>query len=159
MGSNEMFPAAFAGAMLAVIAVAMLVCIGITVLVCWLLYGCFNRIPAAHRKMEPGLVWLLLIPCFNLVWAFFVFLRLPDSYNSYFKAQGRTDGGDYGRSIGLAYAICSACSIVPYIGILPGLASLILLILFLVKAHGHKKEIPQEPAFVSPVPPPPPPVA
>jgi hypothetical protein len=84
--------------------------------------------------MEPGLVWLLLIPVFNLVWIFFVVLKIPESYQSLFYSRGRTDVGDAGRGLGLAYAICAVvsmgCSIIPCIGGIPALATLVLLILF-----------------------------
>ncbi|MCX8109252.1 MAG: hypothetical protein N3G20_10655, partial [Verrucomicrobiae bacterium] len=106
-----------------------------------LLTSCFRVIPPEHRKMEPTLVWLLLIPCFPIVWNFFVFLRLSDSYLSYFSAQGRTDVGDCGRGLGLGYAICFACSVVPYIGVLAALAAIVLLILYLVKVLQLKRLI------------------
>ena len=51
------------------------------------------------------------------------------------------DVGDAGRGMGLAYAICAACSIVPCVGIFAGLAALVLLIIFLVKIYGLKAQI------------------
>ncbi len=133
---------------------AIVLALAIMAFICWLLMGCLKRIPPQYRKMEPGMVWLMMIPCFNIVWAFFIGLRIPESFQAYFAAQGRTDVGDCGRGIGLAYAICGACSIVPYIGVLPGLASLVLLIIFLVKMTGYKNEIPEQGAFTAPLPPP-----
>ena len=41
------------------------------------LQSCYNRIPAEHRKMEPAMVWLLLIPIFSLVWIFFGRRNVP----------------------------------------------------------------------------------
>lgn len=88
------------------------------------------------------MVWLLLIPCFNLVWNFFVYPKLADSYKAYFDSVGRPEVGDCGKGIGLAYCICVACSIVPYIGVLPALAALVLWIIFLVKAKELRDMIP-----------------
>ncbi|MDH7503268.1 MAG: hypothetical protein QHJ82_11245 [Verrucomicrobiota bacterium] len=119
------------------------VSIAIGVVICFLLMSCFKRIPAAHRKMEPALVWLLLIPGFMIVWNFFVFPKLSESYLSYFTAQGRSDVGDCGRGLGLAYAVCCVCSMIPYIGILGGLAALVLLILYLVRAFELKRQMPR----------------
>ena len=110
--------------------------------------------PASFRKSEPGLVWLLLIPIFNLVWNFFVFPWIADSYAAYFQSIGRTDVGDAGRGIGLAFAICAACAIVPCINLLAGPAALVLLIIFLVKIYGLKGQIGRSGFPVYPPPPP-----
>src|SRR5689334_14549782 len=66
----------------------------VTVVVCALLYNAQSAIPPEHRRIEPGMVWLLLIPLFGLIWNFFVFQRIPESYQSYFYSMGRTDVGD-----------------------------------------------------------------
>lgn len=133
--------------MVAVLVTALLVGLGIAlainILICALVYGCFKRIPLEHRKMEPGLVWLLLVPLVPLVWNFFVFLRLPESFASYFRSVGRTDVGDCGRGLGLWYAICAVAAIVPCVNYAAGPAALVLLIIFLVKVMGLKKQIPE----------------
>ena len=108
---------------------------------CYFISSSLGKVPAAHRKLEPGLVWLLMIPCFPIVWNFFVFLRVPESFKSHFDAQGRTDVGDCGRSIGLAYAICVACSFIPLVNYLTGPASLVLLIICLVKFNELKNKL------------------
>jgi hypothetical protein len=124
----------------AVLGIALAISLAISVVVCLLLYNAQNAIPPEHRKIEPGMIWLLLIPLFNLVWNFFVFLRIPESYESYFRSIGR-DVGDAGKKIGLAYAICAACSIIPCVGPFAGLAGLVLLIIFLVKIYQLKGQI------------------
>src|SRR5436305_313793 len=68
--------------------IAMLVGIAINVVICFLLYNAQNAIPPQFRKIEPGMIWLLLIPLFNLVWNFFVYLRIPESYQAYFQSIG-----------------------------------------------------------------------
>ena len=124
------------------IVVALLLFFAVTIIICLLLQNCYKRVPQQFRKMEPGLVWLLLIPCFPLVWNFFVFPRLSQSFKSYFDSIGRTDVGDCSGGIGLAYSICYAASVVPYLGCLTLIASLVLLIVFLVKANELKNQIP-----------------
>ncbi len=116
--------------------------IAINVVICALLSSAFKRVPPPFRKLEPGLVWLLLIPCFSLIWNFFVFPRFSQSYRGYFDASGRTDVGDCGAAVGLAYCVTCVCSLVPYLGCVTGIASLILLILFLIKANDLKNMIP-----------------
>jgi len=121
---------------------ALFVGIGLNIVVAALLYTDYQRVPASFRKLDPGLVWLLLIPCFNLVWNFFVFPKLSESFKAYFDSVGNTSVGDCGRDLGLGYAICSAVSIIPFVGCLTALASLVLVILFLMKANDLKNRIP-----------------
>jgi len=130
-----------AGGIFLFIGIFLLVMLGISIAVCFFLSSCFRRIPPPHRQQEPGLVFLLLIPCFNIVWNFFVYPKLADSFASYFRAQGRTDVGDCGRGIGMAYCVCAVCGVIPYLGLLASLAALILLIIFLVKAADLKGQI------------------
>ncbi len=99
-----------------------------------------NRIPAEHRKQEPGLAFLLIIPLFSIIWAFFVYPRISDSLRSYFASRGQ-DRADCGRGIAIATCVCIACSIIPIVGMLSGLAGLVLLIVFFVKAFGLTGEI------------------
>lgn len=139
-GAEELFAL---GVFLFAIGVVFLIMLLVYVIVAVLLYGCLARVPKEYRRMEPGLVFLLLIPVFNMIWNFFVFLRIPDSYKAYFASQGRTDVGDCGRSIGLWLSICVACSIVPCVNYISGPASLVLLIIFFVKIFGLKSQIPQ----------------
>jgi hypothetical protein len=130
------------GVMLTIMGVAILISLAISLVICFLLYSVQKRVPAEHREIEPGLVWLLLIPLFNIIWNFFVFLRIPESYQNYFRAQGRVDTGDCGRGVGLALAICGVCSMVPCVNYIAGPAYLVLLIIFLVKAWDLRSRIP-----------------
>lgn len=92
---------ASAGAMM----VGLLVGLAISAVICWLVFDCYKRVPAQFRKQEPGMVWLLMIPLFNLFWNFIVLPRLSESLKAYFDSVGKTDVGDCGRQIGL---ICAA---------------------------------------------------
>ena len=137
---------AFGVILLAVFGVLALLGLAIYIFVLYKLSSCFARIPPPFRQMEPGQVWLLLIPCFNIVWNFFVYQKLSDSYKSYFNATGRYEVGDCGKAIGLAYCICTCCSLIPYLGILPAIAALVLLIIYVVKALSFKAMIPENAA-------------
>lgn len=133
--------AAALGGLIAVVLTMLAVMLIVAIIICSLLYIVLKAVPAEHRKLEPGLVFLMLIPIFALVWGFFVFQRIPESYKSYFSAQGRTDVGDCGKGIGLALAICYACTIVPCLNYVAGPATLVLFIIFVIKMFGYKKEI------------------
>lgn len=148
-GPTDAEVAAAAGAMAAAVFVAvgviLLVMFIINIVICAMLYSAQKRIPAEFQTLAPGLVWLLLIPLFNLVWNFLVFQKIPESYQRYFASQSRTDVGDCGRAIGLWYAITGAVSLIsgfiPCVGMAVPLASLVLLVLFLVKIMGLKGQV------------------
>lgn len=102
---------------------------------CFSLMNCLQRIPAPFRKMEPGMVWLMLVPCFNIVWAFFVYPRVANSFKAYFDHVHDDSVGDCGAGLGLATAICH---------IVCGPVGLILLIVYVIKANGLKNKIPED---------------
>src|ERR1039457_3924679 len=60
----------------------------------------------ASRTMEPGMVWLLLIPFFGLIWNFFIVLALANSLGRELPARGVTQlDPEPGKSIGIAMCI------------------------------------------------------
>jgi hypothetical protein len=134
-------------AIVSILVIAMLVgcAVGIAIqcLILFLLYNAYKAVPPQFQTIEPYQVWLLLIPCFNIIWNFFVYQRIPESYQRCMHALGRQDQGDCGQQLGLWYCICVCCSIIPYLGSIAALASLVLLILFLVKMYQLKGIIEQ----------------
>jgi hypothetical protein len=140
MNDNQQ-AATFFAVILGVVVIFFAVILVIYGFICYLISSWLKKVPQQHRKMEPGAVWLLMIPCFWYIWSFFVFLRVPESFKSYFDSQGRTDVGDCGRTLGLAFAICFACTLVPYLNFIAGPASLVLLIINLVKFNELKNKI------------------
>lgn len=59
-----------------------------------------------NRTMEPGLVWLNLIPCFQFVWQFITVVRIDETLRDEFRERGigRRDDS-YGKGIGLTSCI------------------------------------------------------
>lgn len=104
-----------------------------------------SRIPAQYRKQEPALAFLLLIPLFSLVWAFFVHPKIAESLKNYFTAKGDNSVGDCGASLALWLCITPLCSMIPLVGFVAGIAALVLLILFYVKAFDLSGRIPKSP--------------
>jgi hypothetical protein len=131
-----------AGVSLVFVMVGLAIGLAISIAVILIVQSFFKRIPPEHRKMEPGMVWLLIIPCFNVVWNFFVFLKLSDSFKSYFDSQGVMDVGDCNRGLALAYCITAVLCLVPCLNYLAGPVALVLLIVVLVKYNGLKERIP-----------------
>lgn len=124
-----------------VLLLTLVVMLAVQIVICFILMTVLNRVPAQYRRMEPAMVWLLLIPIFNLIWMFMVFLRVPESLVAALTAKGDTTVGDGGRQLGLIYCICVLASFIPCVGGLAGIAALVLLILFLVKTWGLSKRL------------------
>jgi heme/copper-type cytochrome/quinol oxidase subunit 2 len=139
--SPEFRPEQFIGLFVYLVLAGIALCVHIVV--CFFLYKFYQRVPQQFRKMEPGMVWLLLIPCFNLVWNFFVYIRLSRSLKGYFNSVGNQTVGDCGEGLGLAFSICEAATIIPCLGLLAGIGAIVLVILYLVKANQLTEQIPQ----------------
>lgn len=91
-----------------------------------------------HQKMKPGMVWLMLIPLFNLVWHFFVVKHVSESIKSWAAEHGvRVD--DAGYTIGLVACIANCCGLIPLINILAGPVGLVCFIIWWVKVAGFNK--------------------
>ena len=85
--------------------------LGLAIWMLYLVYRAAASIPSEHRRMDPGLVWLMIIPLFQTVWAFFVASQVPGGFVDAFEERG-LDRGDCGRFKGMAFAICSVAQMV-----------------------------------------------
>ena len=86
-----------------------------------------NKCSPTSRTLEPGMLWLLLVPFLNLVWNFFVVLGMAKSLSNEFGLRNTpVSDPTPGQSIGIAMSICGACSIIPILGIAAWLAQLVL---------------------------------
>jgi hypothetical protein len=110
--------------------------------------------------MAPGLVWLDLIPCFNIIWQFFIATRVPDSLRNEFRDRNRDDGSDYGKSIAMTQAVLNTISafggnairqfspelsrVATGISAVIGIISLILFIAFWVKIAGYSRQLAED---------------
>jgi hypothetical protein len=126
--------------------VAIIFLISVTTLVplaffCLTLQKCLNRCTPQCRTIAPGQVWLLLIPFFNLVWQFIVVSRISSTLANEFRLRSMTKEPEPGKSLGLAFCILFVCGIVPFLGILAGIAGLICWILYWVKIANYSAEI------------------
>lgn len=126
------------------VVIGLLFYLAIGALITWFVYSPLARVPAEHQKFPPAAVWLMLVPLVNIVILWIVVpFKLPDSLRSYFEAQNTTPDqtGDYGKKLGLTWAIAATISILPIIGILAGLVALVVMILYLAKVNGYKQSI------------------
>lgn len=141
-----------------IVAQAFGLCVGlgigmvINAVVAFLLVEAYKGVPSEHQKIEPGKIWLIIIPIFNAYWNFMVWPKVSESYQSYFASAGTGDGGDCGRQMAMVYCglvvfgvVLSFVSVViPFIGMIgciTGPVCIVLLVLLLIKFFGYKKVI------------------
>jgi len=114
------------------------------------LSGVLKKCSPPSRTMQPGLVWLLLIPLFNLIWNFFVVLAIADSLANEFRLRNiASDDPTPGKSVGVALCVCYACMIVPIVNLLAMLPALILWIVYWVKIAEFSRRLDFSPAAVA----------
>ena len=95
-----------------------------------------------NRDMEPGLVFLNLIPLFNLGWIFYTVIKVRDALKAEFLLRDlKSDDPEFSFGVGLAYCITAACSIIPVIGTFTALASLVLWIIYWVQTNKYSKQL------------------
>jgi hypothetical protein len=128
-----------AGIVVGLIALA----IGLTLAIFYLLtlMRALERCSPESRAMQPGMVWLNLIPCFNLVWQFFTVINVAKSLDAEFKKRNIAVEPMPGKSLGLAMCILNCCSIIPYLGCLAGIGGLVCFIIYWVKIAGFSKQL------------------
>jgi hypothetical protein len=136
--------------LLAILAVVFLVviAIGLVIHIFFLLTlsRCLARIQPRNRDMEPGLVWLNLIPCVGTVMIFLTVNWLASSLRKEYESRGwRTEGETFGQGIGMGYAICAIASAIPYIGGLIGIAALICFIMYWVQIANYSTALQERP--------------
>jgi hypothetical protein len=114
--------------------------IGIAIAVFYILtmQKALNLAGERHQKMQPGMVWLMLIPLFNLVWHFFVVKNVSESIKSWADEHGEKVD-DAGYTIGLIACIANCCGVVPVINLLAGPVGLVCFILWWVKVAGFNR--------------------
>jgi hypothetical protein len=115
------------------------------------LQNALNKCAPASRAMEPGMVWLLLIPLFNLIWNFFVVMNIAKSLANEYARRGITSPEPLpGQPIGIAMCVCACCGFVPILGMLAGLANLALWIVYWVKIAEYSRSL-DAPQFAAPM--------
>ena len=142
MMEQEQF--ALAAILVGGVVVMLLVSLAIYAVVCFLVFSLLKAVPKQHQKMQPGLVWLLMIPCFNLVWNFVVFPKLSQSYESCLTASGDTSAGNCYAGLAWALPVLVVLPYVPclgWLGLIAFLAAVAVLVAYLVLMFGLKKRI------------------
>src|ERR1019366_6688161 len=85
---------------------------------CLTLQKALNRCSPECRAMSPGLVWLMFIPLFNLVWHFFVVLNMAKSLGAEFQKRGIAEDPKPGQTLGVVMSIVGCGCIIPLLNLL-----------------------------------------
>ena len=126
---------------LAVLAVPFIIWTVIGIFYCLTLSKALSRCSPQNRTLSPGLVWLYLIPVFNLVWHFFIVINMAKSLHAEFVSRNMVEEQSPGQGIGLATCILNAVGVIPYVGWLTGIPALICWIIYWVKIAGFSNKI------------------
>lgn len=125
------------------------------------LQNTFNEISGENRRMQPGLVWLNIIPLFGLVWQFVTLINLADSLKFEFEKRGiKGEENRPGYVIGLVYCTFIAISALGtfvgsiihlqhwpewhqalYLRILGSAFGIICWIIYWIKINGYKSRL------------------
>ncbi|MGL6076104.1 MAG: hypothetical protein ACRC8S_18250 [Fimbriiglobus sp.] len=103
------------------------------------LFKTLNLCSEESRTINPGSVWLGLIPLYNLGWNFVVVIKTTETLEEEFYQRRMRSEGDFGKSLGMIWCICTAASIV--FGMLAAAPGLICFILYWVKIYGYRKQL------------------
>jgi hypothetical protein len=97
---------------------------------------------ATNRTMQPGMVWLLLIPLFNIVWHFIVVSALTKSIAAEVRARSiPVFEPNPGQSVGIAMCVCGACSVIPFVNFITIIPHLVLWIVYWQKIAGYARTL------------------
>jgi hypothetical protein len=121
--------------------------IGSQILYLMMLSKTLSRCSPRNRTMEPGQVWLNLIPCFNFVWLFITVNRVAESLEEEFYDRRLPREGDFGKGLGITYLCLNLAGMIPYIGLLFSLGALICWIIYWVKISGFSKQLAEDDGY------------
>lgn len=145
------------------IAIALSICVFvIAILVVYYFFlrtlsNALGKCAPRNRKMEPGLVWLNLVPCLNVVWQFLTVVWVADSLKNEFEDRGIRRTTDYGKTLGLGCLIVNIAggvisnvvqAIDPQLALvgagvsmLMSVATLVMFIMYWSRIAGYSREL------------------
>lgn len=121
--------------------IALFICIIVQVLYLLTASNTLKAVRPEFRQVDPGQVWLSMIPLFHLIWPFILNPKIVASVKADLEARGSEQAGDYGKSIGTIYPALRFGGYVPYIGGLFSLAYLVLFIIWWAKLNNFKQQL------------------
>lgn len=103
-----------------------------------------DQVSHDFRRMEPGAVWLSLIPVFGFVWNFLVTNAVAEGIVKEFHARNIMPSEQKpGYSFGLTGSIMLCCCIIPYAGVVIAIIGLIMMVMHLVRISEYNRVLQQ----------------
>jgi len=107
-----------------------------------MLQKAFTRCAPESRAMDPNMVWLMLIPIFGIVWHFIIVNNMAKSLGAEFAKRNIViEEAEPGKKVGMPMCILSACGIIPFIGILAGIAALVFWVMYWIKIAEYSEKL------------------
>lgn len=117
---------------------------GLAVMILWLLTmsKALDHVASDFRSVQPGAVWLTMIPLFGLGWQFAVVNAVAVGLVKEFNARGLiTRESKPGGGIGQTGCILMCCSVIPVAGFGFGIIGLIFFIFHLLRIREYIAEL------------------
>lgn len=114
------------------------------------LQNLLKAISPQNRKMDPAMVWLAIIPVFQIIWMFIVVSKISESIQAEYNMRGSSVEPKPTYNIGLAMCILNVCCIIPFVNFFAGIALLICFIIYWIKTSEFKNNIKQMPVHTQP---------
>lgn len=119
---------------------------GLPIMITWLLImnRAIDQVSHDLRRIEPGAVWLSLIPLFGLVWQFIVVGAVGDGIAKEMLARNmlpREEKPAY--AVGLTGCILMCCCIIPYAGVCLAIIGLLFMVVHTIKIAEYNSVLKQ----------------
>ena len=131
-GADAAGAAGALGTILCIYGVILAVAIAVQIMFLLSVSRCLQQVSPRNRQMEPGQVWLALIPIFGFVWIIIMVIRVADSLKDEYYDRGMRGDGDFGKTLGIVYIVSS---------VICGPVGLVCWIMYWVKIAGYTKEL------------------
>ena len=103
-----------------------------------------DQVSHDFRRMEPGSVWLMLLPVFGFVWNFLVINAVAEGITKEFHSRNMMPREDKpGYAFGLSGCILLCCCIVPYAGPALGIVGLVIMVIHAMKISEYNRVLQQ----------------
>lgn len=99
-----------------------------------------NKLSPANKPFEGALIWLALIPVIGGIWHLVYICMLSSAIQKDYQAAGQQNDGALPLAIGTA--VCTIASFIPLIGVLAGIACLVLWIMYWLRMNAYNKALP-----------------
>lgn len=115
------------------------------------LQNTLKKCAPASRTLDPGMVWLYIVPVVNIVFHFFIVFAMANSLRNEFTRRGiPLPEPEPGQPIGLAMCISACCCIIPILGFLAALAHLTFWIIYWARIAEYSRAL-EQPRMTTPM--------